>query len=80
MKKTSLALIAAISMLGSVVAHATDAAPAAGVDADQNAVGGITAGAIAVGAVTAGILIAANGSDGNPITNPGTSTTSTSSN
>ncbi|QYJ72820.1 hypothetical protein K0H59_07285 [Shewanella sp. FJAT-51649] len=73
MKKTSLALIAAISMLGSV-AHADDAGKASGGNAG-GAAGGITAGAIGAGAVVTGVLVASNSSDGNPVTSTGTNTT-----
>ncbi|MGR6502992.1 hypothetical protein [Shewanella sp. Koi 1] len=73
MKKTSLALIAAISMLGSV-AHAEETGTTSG-GSTAGAAGGITAGAIGAGAVIAGVAIASNSSDGNPITSTGTNTT-----
>ncbi|MFB2733531.1 hypothetical protein [Shewanella mangrovisoli] len=73
MKKTSLALIAAISMLGSV-AHAEETGKASG-GSTAGATGGITAGAIGAGAVVTGVLVASNSSDGNPVTSTGTNTT-----
>ena len=73
MKKTSLALIAAISMLGSA-AHAEETGTASGGSAG-GAAGGITAGAIGAGAVVTGVLVASNSSDGNPVTSTGTNTT-----
>lgn len=73
MKKTSLALIAAISMLGSV-AHAEETGTTSG-GSTAGATGAITGGAIAAGAVITGVVVASNGSDGNPITSTGTNTT-----
>jgi len=78
MKKTSLALIAAISMLGSVAAQAVDDA---GTTTDGKTFGGssgaMVGAGIGAGAVVTGVLIAANGADGNPISNSGTGTGST---
>lgn len=87
MKKTSLALIAAISMLGSV-AHADETTTSGtatggtttGGTTTGGATGPIVAGSLAAGAVVAGGLIAANGSDGNPITTSNSNSTSVSSN
>lgn len=73
MKKTSLALIATISMLGSVAANANTAGgtTTGGIGAG-GATGAIVAGGIAAGAVVTGILVAANSSDGNPTTTTNT--------
>uniref|UniRef100_Q0HWU8 Exopolysaccharide production protein YjbE n=1 Tax=Shewanella sp. (strain MR-7) TaxID=60481 RepID=Q0HWU8_SHESR len=83
MKKTSLALIAAISMLGSVAANANPTTTTAGGTTTGGtgtggATGTIVAGSIAAGAVVAGGLIAANSSEGNPVTT--SNSTSVSSN
>ncbi|WP_249554602.1 hypothetical protein [Shewanella sp. 10B] len=82
MKKTSLALIAAISMLGSVAANAnpTTGGTTTGGTTTGGATGTIVAGSIAAGAVVAGGLVAANGSEGNPITTSNSNSTSVSSN
>ncbi|MDI5848700.1 hypothetical protein [Shewanella xiamenensis] len=82
MKKTSLALIAAMSMLGSVAANAnnTGTGTATGGTGVGGATGAIVAGGIAVGAAVTGVLVAANGSDGNPITTSNSNSTSVSSN
>ncbi|MCP3130357.1 hypothetical protein [Shewanella sp. KJ2020] len=78
MKKSSLALIAAISMLGSVAAQAVDGA---GTTTGGTTLGGstgvIVGGSIAAGAALTGVLVAANSSDGNPVTNTGTGTGTT---
>lgn len=79
MKKTSLALIAAISMLGSVAANANTTGVATGGASAGGATGAIVAGGIAAGAVVTGVLVAANGSDGNPITTSNSNSTSVSS-
>ncbi|GGN02885.1 hypothetical protein L2745_17745 [Shewanella xiamenensis] len=80
MKKTSLALIAAISMLGSVAANANTTGTTTGGTGTGGATGAIVAGGIAAGAVVTGVLVAANGSDGNPITTSNSNSTSVSSN
>ncbi|MFB2777218.1 hypothetical protein [Shewanella xiamenensis] len=80
MKKTSLALIAAISMLGSVTANANTTGTTTGGTGTGGATGAIVAGGIAAGAVVTGVLVAANGSDGNPITTSNSNSTSVSSN
>ncbi len=82
MKKTSLALIAAISMLGSVAANAnpTTGGTTTGGTTSGGANGAIIAGGIAAGAVLTGALVAANGSDGNPVTTSNSNSTSVSSN
>lgn len=74
MKKSSLVLIAAISMLGSVAAQADDTGKTTGGTTTGGSTGVITAGGIAAGAVVAGAVVAANGADGNPITGTGTTT------
>lgn len=80
MKKTSLALVTALTMFASVSVNAaeTGAGTATGGVTTGGAVGGLAAGAIAAGAVVAGVVVASNGSDGNPITSTGTTTTSNS--
>ncbi|MCL1090138.1 hypothetical protein L2744_11135 [Shewanella profunda] len=75
MKKTSLALVTALTMLGSVAANAADTGTTTGGATTGGAVGTMTAGAIAAGAVVAGVVVAANGSDGNPITSTSTNST-----
>ncbi|WP_133178869.1 hypothetical protein [Shewanella decolorationis] len=79
MKKTSLALIAAMSMLGSVAANANPGGTVTGGSAG-GAAGGIVAGGIAAGAVVAGVLVAANAGDDNPISTSNSNSTSVSSN
>ncbi|WP_198780464.1 MULTISPECIES: hypothetical protein [Shewanella] len=76
MKKSSLALIAAISMLGSVAAQA-DGGKATGGTGTGGSTGIIVGGGIAAGAALTGVLVAANSADGNPITNTGTGTGTT---
>ncbi|MFB2777563.1 hypothetical protein ACE017_00145 [Shewanella mangrovisoli] len=77
MKKTSLALIAAISMLGSV-AHAdetTTAGTTTGGATTGGATGTLVAGGVAGAAAITGLVVASNSSDGNPVTSTGTNTT-----
>ncbi|QYJ79946.1 hypothetical protein [Shewanella acanthi] len=69
MKKTSLALIAAMSMLGSVAVQADDnAGKASGSGSGAGAAGAITAGGVGVVAVGAGIAASSSGGDGTPLT------------
>ncbi|MGL4713392.1 MAG: hypothetical protein ACRCWP_12790 [Shewanella sp.] len=74
MKKTSLVLITALSMFGSVAVNAVETGTTSGGTAG-GATGGLVAGGIAAGAVVAGIVVAANGSDGNPITSTNSNST-----
>ncbi|KZK65206.1 hypothetical protein A1L58_08610 [Shewanella baltica] len=82
MKKTSLALIAALSMFTSVAANADTAAvvdgTAAGFDVSTLSVGTLVATSIGVGVVIATVVVIGNDADGNPIT--GTVNTVTYSN
>ncbi len=71
MKKTSLALITAVSILGSVAVHAEETGTASG-GTSAEATGGITSGAVGAGAVVAGAVVASNASDGNPLTSTST--------
>ncbi|SUI75309.1 hypothetical protein [Shewanella morhuae] len=77
MKKTSLALIVAMTAFSSMAATAAEG-NAAGTDkAEGNSTGAIVAGSVAAAAVIAGAIVISNSSDGNPITNTGTGTGST---
>lgn len=73
MKKTSLALIVAMTAFGSMTATAAEGTTA-GTTAGAST-GAIAAGSIAAAAAIAGAVVASNGSDGNPITTTGTGTT-----
>ncbi|MGL5410818.1 MAG: hypothetical protein ACRDAP_19235 [Shewanella sp.] len=75
MKKSSLALIAALSMFGSVAVNAVETGTTTGGATTGGATGTLVAGGVAAGAVVAGIVVASNGADGNPITTTGTGTT-----
>ncbi|MGL4614795.1 MAG: hypothetical protein ACRCVV_13050 [Shewanella sp.] len=75
MKKSSLALIAALSMFGSAAVNAVETGAATGGATAGGATGTLVAGGIAAGAVVAGVVVASNSSDGNPITTTGTGTT-----
>ncbi|MCH1931706.1 hypothetical protein L9G16_16135 [Shewanella sp. A25] len=68
MKKTSLALIAAMSMLGSVAVQADDTGSASGSASGSSAAGAMTAGGVGVVAVGAGIAASSSGGDGTPLT------------
>ncbi|MDT3321342.1 hypothetical protein Q4Q49_19640 [Shewanella sp. SP1S1-7] len=72
MKKTSLALIAALSMFTSVAANADATAvvdgTAAGFDVSTLSVGTLVATSIGVGVVIATVVVIGNDADGNPIT------------
>ncbi len=76
MKKTSLALITAVSILGSVAVHAEETGTTSG-GTNAEATGGITSGVVATGAVVAGAVVASNGSDGNPLTSTSPTTSNT---
>lgn len=74
MKKTSLALLAAITVFSSVAVNAEEG-KAAGDAALLDSTGTLIAGGVAVGAAVAGAIAISNSSDGNPITSTGTNTT-----
>ncbi|MBS0043564.1 hypothetical protein KFE26_14840 [Shewanella sp. M16] len=73
MKKTSLALIVAMTAFSSMAANAVEG-KAAGTNAAANSTGLIVAGSVAAGAAIAGAVAISNSSDGNPITSTGTNT------
>ncbi|MFB2726396.1 hypothetical protein ACE02H_02880 [Shewanella mangrovisoli] len=71
MKKTSLALVAALSMLTSVAANADAAVvdgTAAGFDVSTLSVGTLVATSVGIGVVIATAVVVGNDADGNPIT------------
>ncbi|MGI2180829.1 hypothetical protein ACRN9F_01040 [Shewanella oncorhynchi] len=76
MKKTSLALIVAITAFSSMAANAVEG-KAAGTNAAANSTGLIVAGSVAAGAAIAGAVVVSNSSDGNPVTTSNSNTTGT---
>lgn len=77
MKKTSLALIVAITAFSSMAANAVEGEVAGTGTAASTSTGVIVAGSVAAAAAIAGAVVISNSSDGNPITNTGTGTGTT---
>lgn len=78
MKKTSLALIVAMTTFSSMAVNAAEGEAAGTGTAAGTSTGVIVAGSVAAAAAIAGAVVISNGSDGNPITTTGTNTTSAS--